>query len=177
MRVFGGGAKELNEDVRVAFAVETLAEAASAVEGSGVQLLLETHDYFRSGRLVGRVVDAVNRPEVAVLWDTMHSVVVGESLDETVGCLGLDRIKHTHTRDLYLTPKPGGGFEHTYCDDYGQGDFPLRQANRILAEGGFHGTASLERIFRADDANHDAHAFLKAHGQGMRAVHREGAAA
>lgn len=174
VRVFGGGAKELDEHTRVALAIDTLAEAAAAIEGSGVRILLETHDFFRSGRMVGRVVDAVDRPEVAALWDTMHPVVVGEAPEETVRLLKADRIRHIHVRDLYLTPKAGGGYETEYCDEYGEGTFPLREINRLLVESGFHGTVSLERIFKPDDARHDAHAFLRTHGRGMRSVHQAG---
>lgn len=149
-----------------------MSKAADAVAGSGVHLLLETHDFFRSGRLVGQVVDAVDRSEIAVLWDTMHSVVVGEAIEETLRLLGPERIKHVHTRDLYLTPKADGGYEAAYCDAYGKGNFPLAEINRLLVSSDYTGTVSLERIFKRDDPDHDAHAFLQAHGKAMRAVHQ-----
>jgi len=174
MRVFGGGAKDVDEETRVALAVDTLWEAAEAIEGSGVQLLLETHDYFKTGRLVGQVVDRVDRPEVAVLWDTMHSVVAGEPAEETLRLLRPERVKHVHTRDLRLTPRAGGGYDAEYCDDYGRGSFPLAEIHGMLAGAGFAGTVSLERIFKRDDPDHDPHAFLKAHAKGMRAIHLGG---
>ena len=174
VRVFGKGARDLDEATRMQLAIETLSEAADIVAGSGVTLLLETHDYFRAGRMVGHVVRSVNRPnEVAVLWDTMHSVTVGESLEETAQYLGVDRVKHTHFRDLYLKGKNAAGLvESEPCHDYGKGNFPLAEATRILEEGGYRGYASLEVIFSPSDTNHNAAAFLENHARGMKAVHQ-----
>jgi len=174
MRIFGRGKDDLTEDVRVALASETLAEAAAALKGADVQVLLETHDRFRAARMVGRVLDEVDAPELAALWDTMHTVAVGESIEESFRLLGPKRIKHVHTRDLHLTRKEDGEIVSEYCDDYGKGNFPLREIDQLLAEAGFAGTLSLERIFKPGDPDHDADGFLRAHGAGMRSVHQAG---
>lgn len=177
VRVFGKGAPGLDEESRMQLAIETLSEAAELIAGSGVTLLLETHDYFRAGRMVGQVVRTVNRPdEVAVLWDTMHSVVVGETLAETAAHLGLERVKHTHFRDLWLKgEKEDGTLATKPCYDYGQGNFPLGEATRLLTEAGYTGYASLEVIFKPTDRTHDPEAFLAAHARGMKLIHQSGA--
>lgn len=174
IRVFGKGAKALDEQTRMNLAIETLREAAEIAEGSGVTLLLETHDYFKAGRMVGHVVTEVNRPaEVSILWDTMHSIVVGESLEESAEYLKLERVKHTHFRDLHLKGKKADGqLDSEPCHDYGQGNFPLREATQVLAAGGFRGFASLEVIFKPSDTSHDPEAFLTNHARGMQAIHQ-----
>ncbi len=174
IRIFGKGAKGLDEESRMNLAIETLNEAADVVAGSGVTLLLETHDFFKAGRMVGHVVSEVNRPsELAVLWDTMHSIVVGESLEETADYLEVDRVKHTHFRDLHLKgTKPDGQRDSDPCHDYGQGNFPLREATDLLHSRGYQGYASLEVIFKPTDTDHDPEAFLTYHAKGMQAIHQ-----
>ncbi len=172
VRVFGGGEKGLAEEARVGYSSETLAQAADVAAGSGVAFCLETHDFFREGRLVGQVVDAVNRPEVQVLWDITHAVVTGEPVARTAEYIKLARVKHCHVRDLFLKPAASGGFAQEPCHAFGQGDAVpyLKEAAALLAGAGFAGAFSLEVIFRPDDASHDPVAFLTQTAKGMREV-------
>lgn len=171
LRVFGGGPREIDEQTRVGYSAETLAQAADIAGGSGVMPLLETHDFFRAGRLVGQVLDLVDRPEIGILWDIGHPVSTGEPLETTIAALKLGRVRHLHVNDSFLTPKAGGGYDRADCNDYGQGDLPLAAADRALSAAGFSGIASLERIFKPDDESHDAAAFLAHLAAGMHRVH------
>lgn len=174
IRVFGMGDKSLTDDERVDLCAQTLALAADIAQGSGVTLCLETHDLFRAGRLVGKVVDTVNRPEVQVLWDITHAVAVGEQVPTTAEYIKLERVKHCHVRDLYLTPADVG-YEQEACHDFGQGDATvhLKKAASLLKQVGFNGVFSLEVIFNPDDTTHDPVKYLTAVAKGMRSVFGE----
>ncbi|HHW08356.1 MAG TPA: sugar phosphate isomerase/epimerase [Firmicutes bacterium] len=172
IRVFCGGARELEETERLKLCIDTLAAAADIAKGSGVTLCLETHDYFRLGRLVGKAVDEVNRPEVQVLWDITHAVAAGEKVADTANFLKPSRVKHSHVRDLWLTPKADGSYDQKPCHDFGQGDAVpfLKEAAQILKDSGFNGVFSLEVIFKVDDTSHDPVAFLTKVAKGMKSV-------
>ena len=172
IRVFGQGEKEWDEATRMAHAIDTLSEAALIAAGSGVTLCLETHDNFRAGRMVGHVVDAVNRPEVQVLWDITHAVMVGEKVPDTAKYIKLDRVKHCHVRDLFLTRAENGVLTAEQCLDFGKGDAAayVGEAAKMLSQSGYTGYFSLEVIFKPSDTSHDATKFLTTAVQGMRSV-------
>lgn len=166
LRVFAGGDPGLDGDTRHGYVAETLHRALPAIEGSGVTLLLETHDFFCLGKDVGRALDTVNHPQVMALWDTGHPARNGEDPVDTAGYLQLDRVKHVHTYDLaVLAP---GRLQTTW--EYGEGKVPLRACLSQLKAAGYPGFLSFEYIVRGDVADHDPAARLASLADRLRAL-------
>jgi hydroxypyruvate isomerase len=103
------------EEAQSRAVAECLGRAADIVKGSGIVLALEPintgerPDYFLwSTRAALDVVDAVNRPEVKLLYDLYHSAVMGETLTEVLAGR-VDRLAHVHLSDHPGRHEPGTG--------------------------------------------------------------------
>lgn len=124
--------------------VEAMARSAQVLEGSGVRLALEPLNtlvdhkgYFLASTSEGLdIVDAVDRPEIALLYDLYHSMVMGEDT-ATVLAGRVDRIAHIHIAD------------HPGRNQPGTGQLALRQSLDWLTAEGYAGYAGLE--FRPTD--------------------------
>jgi sugar phosphate isomerase/epimerase len=139
VRVFGDHVPPDEERSRVLDRVtkgfQALAEHA---KGAGVVVLMETHGDFTSSASIVHLMEAINRPEVRVLWDTHHTFATGrEQPSETFGRIG-QWVRHTHLKD---SRPDGDGRRYVLA---GQGDVPLRQIIDVLRTGGYDGYYSLE---------------------------------
>lgn len=136
------------EDQRAAL-VQAMRRSADVLEGSGVRLALEPLNtlvdhkgYYLPSTTEGLdIVDAVDRPEIALLYDLYHSMVMGE---DTASVLQgrVDRIAHIHVAD------------HPGRNQPGVGKLPLRQSVDWLAGQGYGGFVGLE--FRPTGATAEA---------------------
>ncbi|MHA6689267.1 TIM barrel protein [Devosia sp. A449] len=121
--------------------VEAMARSAEVLKGSGVQLALEPlntlvdhQGYYLPSTVEGLdIVDAVNRPEIALLYDLYHSMVMGEDT-ATVLAGRVDRIAHIHIAD------------HKGRNQPGTGGLPLRASLDWLEGQGYAGYAGLEFV-------------------------------
>ncbi len=101
LRIFVGASvgKRTEEVVReyedIARAVR---EGADRVAPYGVELWIETHSNFSTGESLLPLMEAIDRKNVRVLWDVIHSVEWGESLEDTVRLIG-SYIAHVHLKD------------------------------------------------------------------------------
>ncbi|WP_406631574.1 sugar phosphate isomerase/epimerase family protein [Amycolatopsis sp. WGS_07] len=84
LRVFPRGGNTPDADTRAVCRLRSVADEAQAL---GVRILLETHDSHARGTDAARVVRAVGRPEVGVLWDVLHTVRSGESPAQSFAAL------------------------------------------------------------------------------------------
>lgn len=129
--------------------IDCLSRGADVLRGSGVTLALEplniTVDhpgYFLSSTAEGLdIVDAIARPEIRLLYDLYHSMVMGE-VPETVLAGRVDRIAHVHIAD------------HPGRNQPGSGHLPLRRAMDWLDANGYAGRFGLE--FRPTGSTADA---------------------
>jgi len=141
IRVFGGsipedGTRELSFDLIVG-SLFSLAEPAQA---AGVTVCMETHDAWCDPFAVADIMNAVNKPSVAVNWDIMHPVLkAGYTITAAFGILH-EWIKHVHIHDgrmnagkLTLLP-------------VGEGDVDHAAALRLLKEAGYADFVSGEWI-------------------------------
>jgi hydroxypyruvate isomerase len=125
--------------------VEAMARSADVLKGSGVRLALEPlntlvdhQGYYLHQTTEGLdIIDAVNRPEIAILYDLYHSMVMGEDT-ATVLAGRVDRIAHIHIAD------------HPGRNQPGTGQLPLRASLDWLVANGYEGYAGLE--FKPTDA-------------------------
>ncbi len=94
---------------------DCLRRAADIVAGSGVVIALEPLNdrvdhpgYYLTSTTQGLdIVDAVGRPEIALLYDIYHAAAMGEPIEFLEG--RLDRVAHVHLADTPGRHEPGSG--------------------------------------------------------------------
>jgi len=77
---------------------EVLRTACNAAYEMGVTVVLEIHGSIKSGKLMSKVLGAVNSPSLGVLWDIHHSVAAGEPPEDTWQYVG-QHVRHMHIKD------------------------------------------------------------------------------
>ncbi len=164
VRTFGGarGKGELRGIVnRTAEAYRRVVDRA---QGRGVTVLMETHDEWCNSAQVRSVVESVNHPNLAVLWDCMHTQRMGERPEETMGVIG-SLTRHLHAHDGRYVD---GG---TKLETVGLGEGELDHATpvKLLTEAGFDGFFSVEVIHKPG-SDHDADGVMRQYGEGFKAL-------
>jgi len=139
IRVFGDGVPEgMTEGEAVSRVADGLLALGRHAEGTGVEVLIETHGDFSRSALLLEVLQQADHPNVGVLWDVHHPYrFLGEPVPETHGRLE-GRVRHVHLKDS--SPKDGG-FRYRLL---GEGDVPVGEALRLLDDGGYGGWISFE---------------------------------
>lgn len=122
-----------------------IAEALCFLSGyakeKNVEIWLETHSSFSSGRAMKELIDTVQRDNIKVIWDVMHSLEYHEMPAETVEFLK-DKIVHVHLKDGYPSDdEDATQYIHT---DLGKGTMPVREVLRALESIRYNGYLSLE---------------------------------
>jgi len=116
-----------------------LALLCDLAEEQGLEIWLETHSEFSVGHLCRMLYELVGRANLRILWDVLHSIEYGESIEDTAEHLrGI--ISHVHLKDAY--PEKGKR-EHRLCA-LGEGSFPFADVIKLLYSEGFDGYLSLE---------------------------------
>lgn len=127
------------DDSVVAGALTILAAYAAY---KGVTVLVETNGVYAESARLKRLIESVNSPAVAVLWDVHHPVrFFGETIHETYANLS-PYIRYVHLKDSVLVD---GQLRYRLL---GQGDLPVREALEALSFNGFDGFVSLEWVKR-----------------------------
>lgn len=105
----------LSEDDHFANAVATLRAAADLAEAAGVMLLLEPLNtrlfaamYLVSTTLGLDLVEAVNSPNLRLLYDVWHSAVMGEDIAQVLAGR-IDLVAHVQVADIDDRHEPGTG--------------------------------------------------------------------
>jgi sugar phosphate isomerase/epimerase len=132
VRIFGGPIKpEMNEKETLDRIIEGFRKAGDLAQGRGVLLLIETHDSFATGKKTRALLDAVKHPGIAVVWDILHTIRFGETLQETWDAVG-DWVKDVHIKDsLKFSPE---SFDLKLP---GKGILPIHEAVKLLREKGW----------------------------------------
>jgi sugar phosphate isomerase/epimerase len=131
VRVFGGPSPELAD------IAQRLVPMLDRAGKAGVTIALETHDSFASAVLVGELLQRVESPSFAAIWDVHHPYRMGESPDVVLSALG-DRIHLVHVKDA----RRAG-------DDWalvglGEGEVPVRESLAALRTSGYDGWLTVE---------------------------------
>ncbi len=125
-----------------AYMIEAVKEIAPLAKDTGVTLLLETNGVYSDTKRLKNILDAVNLPYVAALWDTHHPYrFAGEAPEETVANLGA-YIKHVHVKDSVMVD---GAVSYKLM---GKGDLPIPEMLHALQSISYEGFISLEWVKR-----------------------------
>lgn len=121
--------------------VRLLTELCPYAAERGVQIWLETHSAYSTGRAIRELIDAVDADNLYVLWDLIHSIEYEETPAETLRFLG-DRLAHVHLKDgRHSGDQNRTQYIHTAL---GEGEMPLGLTLSLLQEAGYDGYLSLE---------------------------------
>jgi len=134
VRVFGGklaaGQSMESATARIIDGFRSLHDHA---KGSGVTLIIESHDEFTTSHSLLGILKAVDPATAALLWDAHHTVVAGnEKPADTWKQLG-KYVRHTHLKDS-RPAENGRRYVLT-----GDGEVPVRETVRVLAKAGYRG--------------------------------------
>ena len=122
------------------FVMGVLKRLSHEAEKYNVILLAETNGVYADSARLKKVLDTVDSPYVAALWDIHHTVRYGgEAPTVTYANLG-DYIKHVHIKDSVVRD---GKLEYRIT---GAGDLPLEDALQVLKDQEYAGYISLEWI-------------------------------
>ena len=127
------------DDDKIAAALLQLADIA---KGKNVTLLVETNGVYGDTARLRKLLDRVNRPEIAALWDIHHPYrYFHEAPKTTVENLG-SYIRHVHAKDSVVE---NGRIVYKMM---GEGDLPIYDMLDALTAIDFDGFVSLEWVKR-----------------------------
>ena len=117
-------------------------EEADRLAGSyGREIWVETHNEFATGKALAVVYRKTSLKHTKVIWDIMHPLEQGESVEETMKFLG-EHIVHVHIKDGLPWDDPDRLiWKYTRI---GEGIIPIRQIVGMLYLAGYQGYYSLE---------------------------------
>ncbi len=139
IRVFGDRIPDIQSREKIIEQViEGLLALARYAEGTGVQVLLESHgDFARMPNLLD-VLQVVHHPQVGVLWDVHHPFrFFSEPLANTYEKLK-HRIRHVHLKNSVST---SDGVRYCLMS---QGDVPVVEVLKLLSLGAYDGWIAFE---------------------------------
>jgi len=125
--------------------VDCLTQAADVLAGTGVVLgleplntLIDHKGYFLHSTVEGLdIIDEVNRPEIRIVYDIYHSLVMEEATAEVLKDR-IDRVAHVHIAD------------HPGRNEPGSGTLELSKSLHWLFDNGYNGFVGLEYRPTAD---------------------------
>jgi sugar phosphate isomerase/epimerase len=121
--------------------VTQIKQACDYAASYGVQVWIETHNEFATGRSLRKLLDDVDRANCAVIYDIIHPLEEGETPAETIALLGSQCV-HVHVKD-------GVPFEDSLESNWmytkvGEGQVPIASIVDQLEQTGYNGFYSLE---------------------------------
>jgi sugar phosphate isomerase/epimerase len=122
--------------------VDGMRQLGQYARGSGVTVLIESHQDFAQSHLLKEVMQRVDLPEVGVLYDTHHPWrFYGETPHHTVNEIG-PWIRYTHWKDSKLRAGGDGkAFDYVL---FGEGEFPIGDALAAVRRTGYDGWYAFE---------------------------------
>ena len=133
VRVFGDRLLEDEpKDAGVTRVAEGLRQLASHAQGSGVEILLESHGDFTDSPTLEAILKGAGAG-VALLWDAHHTAVAGKEAPRQTLARLQRWIRHTHLKDSRPAEK---GRRYVLL---GQGEVPVAETARALVAAGYKG--------------------------------------
>ena len=144
VRVLGDREPAPSGAVDVGLVKESVLELAEYAKGTDVTLLIETNGWFADTERLAKLLQEIDCPEVAALWDMHHPYrFMHEPPEATVENLG-GRIRHVHVKDSHMVD------EKVKYMMMGMGDVPVTESVDALESIGYEGFYSLEWVKRWD---------------------------
>jgi fatty-acyl-CoA synthase len=132
VRVFGGTGDAPLDDI-----ARRLECGLNHAERLGITVALETHDAFARTARVAELLQRVDRPSLAALWDVHHTYRHGDSPRDVVSLLG-SRIHLVHVKDAV---RRGDDWQLV---PLGEGEVPGRASIDALRAAGYDGWLTVE---------------------------------
>ena len=121
--------------------LQWLKKADKIMEVWGTEVWIETHNEFATGRALRQLLQDAHTTHVRLLWDIMHPLEAGETLEESYALMKPDLV-HVHIKDG--TPWPDPDMENYRYTSIGEGCVDIAAAVKLLRDGGYEGWYSLE---------------------------------
>ena len=144
VRVFAGESPKTHVDEILCDwegVIRSLQELCDYAAPLGVEIWLETHSEFSTGRVCAKAVDEAGRPNLKVIWDVIHSLEYHETLEDSVEYLK-DCLAHVHLKDG--RPHEDAAVYQYIHTDLGAGTMPWAEVAAVLNNIGYDGYYSLE---------------------------------
>ena len=140
-RVFLGNFFRRFDDQRVPLDEEGMIKSMRELSEVGVDLWIETHNEYATGKALAAFIQKVDRANVGVIWDILHPIEDGESIAETWSYLA-PYVRHIHIKDA--CPPHDAVMHDWYYTKLGEGTMPVREIVSLVLGDGYDGYFSLE---------------------------------
>lgn len=121
--------------------ISFIKEVCDYVDQYGIEIWVETHNEFATGKCLRKLLEDVNRDNCKIIWDILHPLEDGEEPEETLKCLGKHCV-HVHIKDGIPPQDP---LQHDWRYTFiGDGDVPVKRIVELLFRQGYEGYFSLE---------------------------------
>ena len=138
VKTFGGQIPDDREREEVfEYMSESLWRLAARASELGVTLIVETHDGFCLGADLANLLERVQHPNIAALWDVHHPYRMGETPEETDRLIG-SRVVHAHVKDAVRVN------ESWRFVPLGEGELPVQAMLSHLKARNFTGYVALD---------------------------------
>ncbi len=142
IRVLGDRNPAPEGEVDHDYIVKVMKDLAKIAAGFNVTLLIETNGVYADTSVLRKVLDAIDHPNVAALWDIHHPArFFNETPAQTYANIG-KYVKYVHVKDSVMV---NGAIEYRMM---GEGDLPLKEALELLNSHNYEGFVSLEWVKR-----------------------------
>ena len=145
IRIMGcAGVAQPTGQVDAGYVRDMAARCGALAAEKGVTLLMETNGVWAQTDKLRRLLDDIDSPNVAALWDVNHPYrYFGESAQTTWDNVG-KYVRHMHLKDSVMQD---GRARYAIL---GYGDLPLEQIIETTQKAGYEGFYSLEWLKRWD---------------------------
>ncbi|HEV2830904.1 MAG TPA: sugar phosphate isomerase/epimerase family protein [Hanamia sp.] len=118
--------------------ITALQELGDFAKNTGVTVLMETHGDLVQSEEIAKLMNAVNRSNVGLVWDVVNMWSVSKESPTQVYARLKKYIRHTHIKDLVFA---NGKQEYVLL---GKGTTPVFEAINLLAKDKYKGYLSFE---------------------------------
>jgi len=139
VRVFGGAVSEGETHAVALPRVARIMDAAAKVNPA-INVAIESHDVWNSGKIVSAVLAATKQPNCKCLWDLGGPAHAGETPEQFLAAVPPERIAYLHVKDHFRVP----GQERAYNCFVGAGEMPIRRIVGMLKKANWSGGLNIE---------------------------------